>query len=102
MPEGRRRRAGRDAPPGARAVAGGGTARCSCGCSRTAVSASTLAEQAGVGYNATLGVLRELEAAGKVCRSTERRSRRWRLVTDGDRVAERTAEFEWLAGIRER
>ena len=58
------------------------------------LSANAIAEQAGAGYNPTLKLLRELEAAGQVRRSGSRRSTVWRLVTDEERIAERAAELE--------
>jgi predicted Rossmann fold nucleotide-binding protein DprA/Smf involved in DNA uptake len=64
--------------------------------SATAVgmSANTIAQQTGEGYQATLRLLRELEAADRVRREGTRRSTRWRLITDEDRIAERAAELE--------
>ena len=41
-----------------------------------------------------LTLLRELEAAGRVRRSGERRSTRWHAITDEDRIAARVAELE--------
>lgn len=58
------------------------------------LSANVIAERAGAGYNPTLKLLRELEAAGAVRRSGSRRSTVWRLVTDEERIAERAAELE--------
>ena len=55
------------------------------------LSANAVAERAGARYNATLKLLRELEAAGRVRRSGSRRSTLWRLVTDEERIAERAA-----------
>ena len=48
-----------------------------------------IAERAGAGYDPTLELLRELEAAGQVRPSGSRRSTVWRLVTDEERIAER-------------
>jgi hypothetical protein len=64
------------------------------------VSAGALAEQAGVGYSRVLAGLRDLEAAGRVRRTGNRRSTRWLLVTDGDRIAQRVADLERLVGAR--
>jgi predicted Rossmann fold nucleotide-binding protein DprA/Smf involved in DNA uptake len=64
------------------------------------LSASTIAEQTGFGYQATLSLLRELEATGTVRRVGSRRSTRWRVLTDEDWIAERAAELERLAGSR--
>jgi hypothetical protein len=58
------------------------------------LSANAIAERAGAGYNPTLTLLRELEAAGQVRRSGSRRSTVWRLITDEERIAERAAELE--------
>jgi hypothetical protein len=66
------------------------------------VSAGAIAEQAGVGYSRVLAQLRDLEAAGRVRRTGNRRSTRWLLITDEDRIAQRVAELERLvAGRRE-
>jgi hypothetical protein len=58
------------------------------------LSATKIADHAGASYPVTLKLLRELEAAGQVRRSGERRSTGWRAVTDEDRIAERAAELE--------
>jgi hypothetical protein len=58
------------------------------------LSAGAVAERAGAGYNPTLKLLRELEAAGQVRREGVRRSTRWRLITDEERIAVRAAELE--------
>ena len=44
--------------------------------------------------------LRDLEAAGRVRRTGDRRSTRWLLIVDEDRIAERVAELERLVGAR--
>jgi hypothetical protein len=64
------------------------------------LSAGAIAEQAGVGYSRVLAQLRECEASGKVQRTGSRRSTRWLLITDEDRIAQRTAELESLVGAR--
>jgi len=64
------------------------------------LSASTIAEQTGSGYQATLSLLRELEALGTVRRVGSRRSTRWRVLSDEDWIAERAAELERLAVAR--
>jgi hypothetical protein len=64
------------------------------------VSAGAIAEQAGVGYSRVLAQLRDLEAAGRVRRTGNRRSTRWLLITDEDRIAVRAAELERLVGAR--
>ena len=66
------------------------------------LSANAIAEQAGAGYNPTLKLLRELEAAGQVRRSGSRRSTVWRLITDEERIAERAAELERRRSIPRR
>jgi hypothetical protein len=53
------------------------------------LSANTIAADAGVGYQATLRLLRELEASGRVHREGSQRSTRWRLVGHEDRIAQR-------------
>jgi DNA-binding IclR family transcriptional regulator len=65
---------------------------------RSGLSAGAIAEQAGVGYSRVLAQLRKLEAAGNVRRTGNRRSTLWRLITDEDRIAQRTAELERLVG----
>jgi hypothetical protein len=70
------------------------------GDAKNGLSASTIADQSGAGYQATLALLRELEAKGAVRREGSRRSTRWRLLTDEDWIAERTAELERLAASR--
>jgi hypothetical protein len=64
------------------------------------LSAGAIAERAGVSYSQVLARLRELEASGKVRRTGSRRSTLWRLITDDDRIAQRTAELERLVGAR--
>ena len=53
------------------------------------LTANDIAGEAGVGHQATLRLLRELEASGRVRREGSRRSTRWRLVSDEDRIAQR-------------
>jgi hypothetical protein len=60
------------------------------------LSASAVAEQASADYQATLRALRELEASGRVRRDGTRRSTRWRVITDEERIAARAAELERL------
>lgn len=64
------------------------------------LSAGAIAEQAGVGYSRLLAQLRELEGSGKVRRTGTRRSTLWLLITEEDRIAQRTAELERLVGVR--
>ena len=58
------------------------------------LSASTIAAQTGVGHSRVLGQLRALETSGQVRRTGNRRSTVWLLITDEDRIAQRTAELE--------
>jgi hypothetical protein len=60
------------------------------------LSASASADEVGADYQATLRLLRDLEAAGQIRREGTRRSTRWRLITDDDRIAARAAELERL------
>ncbi|MGA2012690.1 MAG: hypothetical protein ABSH51_19455 [Solirubrobacteraceae bacterium] len=55
--------------------------------------ATALAQQAGGSRDQVLGLLRQLEAAGQVRRSGQRRGTRWHLITDEDRIAARAAEL---------
>ncbi|MBV9195318.1 MAG: hypothetical protein JO168_14330 [Solirubrobacterales bacterium] len=65
--------------------------------SGTGLSASAIAAQAGVAYDKTLKLLRELETSGRVRREGSRRSTVWRLVSDDERIAQRAAELELLS-----
>jgi hypothetical protein len=58
------------------------------------VTTTVLAEQASGDRDQVLTLLRELEAAGRVRRTGERRGTRWHLITDEDRIATRAAELE--------
>jgi hypothetical protein len=58
------------------------------------LTTADLAEQANGGREQVLTLLRELEAAGRIRRTGERRSTRWHLITDEDRIAARVAELE--------
>jgi hypothetical protein len=66
----------------------------------SALSAGAIAERVGVGYSRVLARLRELEASGKVRRTGTRRSTRWVLITDEERIAQRAAELQRLVGAR--
>jgi hypothetical protein len=57
------------------------------------LTTTVLAERANGGRDQVLTLLRELEAAGRVRRTGVRRSTRWHLVTDDDRIARRAAEL---------
>jgi hypothetical protein len=58
------------------------------------MSTADLTAQTGGDRQQLLTLLRELEAAGQVRRSGERRSTRWHAITDEDRIAERVAQLE--------
>jgi hypothetical protein len=58
------------------------------------ITSSALAELANGGRGQVLGVLRELEAAGRARRTGQRRGTRWHAVTDEDRISARAAELE--------
>jgi hypothetical protein len=53
-----------------------------------------LAEQANGERAQVLRLLREMERAGNVRRTGERRGTRWHLITDEDRIQARAAELE--------
>jgi hypothetical protein len=53
------------------------------------LSTNDIAKDAGVGHQAALKLLRELEASGRVHHEGSGRSTRWRLVSDEDRVVQR-------------
>ena len=61
------------------------------------LTTSALAERANGNRDQVLTLLRELEAAGRIRRSGQRRGTRWHAITDEDRIRERAAE---LAGRR--
>ncbi len=58
------------------------------------MTTAELAGQTGGDRQQLLTLLRELEAAGEVRRSGERRNTRWHAITDEDRIAARVAELE--------
>ena len=58
------------------------------------LTTSALAEQTGGNRDHVLRLLRELEAAGRVRRTGQRRGTRWQTITDEDRIRERAAELE--------
>jgi hypothetical protein len=60
----------------------------------TGLSANAIAQQVGAGYQRTLALLHELEAAGQVRRSGSRRSTVWQLITEEEQIARRAAELE--------
>jgi len=57
------------------------------------LTTSALAEQTNGDRDQVLTLLRELEAAGRIRRSGQRRSTRWHAITDEDRIRERAAEL---------
>ena len=57
------------------------------------LTTSALAEQTNGDRDQVLNLLRELEAAGRIRRSGQRRSTRWHAITDEDRIRERAAEL---------
>jgi hypothetical protein len=59
-----------------------------------ALSTSALAERSSGNHDRVLDLLRELQAAGRIRRSGQRRATRWHLITDEDRIRERAAELE--------
>ena len=58
------------------------------------ISTSAVAEKTGANRDQVLRLLRELETAGRVRRTGQRRATRWHTITDEDRIRERAAEFE--------
>lgn len=57
------------------------------------LTTTALAEHSGGDRDQVLTLLRELETAGRVRRSGQRRSTRWHAITDEDRIRERAAEL---------
>jgi hypothetical protein len=57
------------------------------------LTTSALTERTNGNRDQVLTLLRELEAAGRVRRSGQRRSTRWHAITDEDRIRERAAEL---------
>jgi hypothetical protein len=58
------------------------------------IRSTALAELADGGGDQVLGVLRELEAAGRARRTGQRRGTRWHPISDEDRISARAAELE--------
>jgi len=58
------------------------------------LNTSALAEKSGANRDHVLSLLRELETAGRVRRTGQRRSTRWHVITDEDRIRERAAQLE--------
>jgi DNA-binding IclR family transcriptional regulator len=57
------------------------------------MTTAALAERANANREQVLNVLRELEAAGRVRRSGQRRSTRWHAITDEERIEARAGEL---------
>jgi hypothetical protein len=57
------------------------------------LTTAALAQETNADPGQMLPLLRELEAAGKIRRTGERRGVRWHAVTDEDRIAARAAEL---------
>lgn len=66
------------------------------------LTTTALAEQANGGRDQVLTLLRELEAAGRIRRTGQRRATRWHVITDEDRIAARVAELERQSRSRTR
>jgi len=58
------------------------------------LTTTALAEKTGGNRDQILNLLRELETAGRVRRTGQRRATRWHTITDEDRIRERAAELE--------
>jgi hypothetical protein len=58
------------------------------------ISSTELAKLANGGRDQVLSLLRELETAGQVRRTGQRRGTRWHAITDEDRINARAAELE--------
>jgi predicted transcriptional regulator len=63
------------------------------------LTTSALAERTNGDRGQVLTLLRELETAGRIRRTGQRRGTRWHVITDEDRIRERAAE---LAARRKR
>jgi DNA-binding transcriptional ArsR family regulator len=64
------------------------------------LSAAALAKRTNGSPDQIRALLKDLEAAGKVRRTGQRRGTRWRVITDEDWIAERAAELELRAASR--
>lgn len=58
------------------------------------LTTATLAEKTGGNRDYLLGLLRQLDTAGRIRRTGQRRATRWHTITDEDRIRERAAELE--------
>jgi DNA-binding GntR family transcriptional regulator len=63
------------------------------GRSGAGLSAPALAKQTTASVDQIRGLLKDLEAAGKVRRTGHRRGTRWHVITDEDWIAQRAAEL---------
>ena len=63
------------------------------------LTTAALAERTNGNRDQVLTLLRELETAGRIRRTGQRRSTRWHAITDEDRIRERAAD---LAARRKR
>jgi hypothetical protein len=66
------------------------------------LTTSTLAERTNGSRDQVLTLLRELEAAGRIRRSGQRRSTRWHAITDEDRIRARADELAARSRRRKR
>jgi hypothetical protein len=57
------------------------------------LTTSALAEKTGGNRDRVLSLLRELEAAGRIRRTGQRRGTRWQTITHEDRIRDRAAEL---------
>jgi hypothetical protein len=57
------------------------------------LATSALAERANADRDQVLALLRQLETAGRVRRTGQRRATRWHTITDEDRIQERAAQL---------
>jgi len=58
------------------------------------LTTTALAEKTSGNRDQILNLLRELETAGRIRRTGQRRATRWHTITDEDRIRERAAELE--------
>jgi predicted ArsR family transcriptional regulator len=66
------------------------------------LSLAALAKELGVGTAKIRAQLTELQRAGQVRSEGSRRTSRWRIVTDEERIADRVAELEQAQASRAR
>jgi hypothetical protein len=64
------------------------------------LSAAALAKQTNGSPDQIRALLKDLEAAGKVRRTGERRGTRWSIITEEDWIAQRAAELEQRGQLR--